>query len=59
MLLGACGDRREALTWVIYRPWIQGFVGKLRGKPLLDIVVGIVEDYDYLWDEYYFSTSTV
>ncbi|KAL8853337.1 MAG: hypothetical protein Q9221_001813 [Calogaya cf. arnoldii] len=39
--------------------WIQGFADKLKGKPLLDIAGGIVEDYGYLWDEYYFSTSTM
>lgn len=44
---------------VSFRSWIQAFTGKLSGKPLLDIVGGIVEDYDYLWDEYYFSTSTM
>ncbi|KAL9635107.1 MAG: hypothetical protein Q9204_002744 [Flavoplaca sp. TL-2023a] len=41
------------------KSWIQGFAGKLKGKPLLDIVGGIVEDYDYLWGEYYFSTATM
>ncbi len=52
---------RHTLTcWVCCcRSWIRGFAGKLKGKPLLDIVGGIVEDYDYLWDEYYFSTSTM
>lgn len=38
---------------------VDGFVGKLKGKPLLDLVGGVVEDYGYLWDEYYFSTSTM
>ena len=37
---------------------VDGFVRKLRGKPLLDLVGGVAEDYGYLWDEYYFSTST-
>lgn len=32
---------------------------RLKGKPLLDLVGGVVEDYGYLWDEYYFSTSTM
>ena len=41
------------------RGWIRGFTGKLKGKLLLDMVGGIVEDYDYLWDEYYFSTATM
>ncbi|KAI4122269.1 MAG: hypothetical protein LQ338_005916 [Usnochroma carphineum] len=50
---------RGAFYENITRSWIQGFAGKLKGKPLLDIVDGILEDYDYLWDEYYFSTSTM
>ena len=40
------------------RTWIRGVTNTLRGKPLLDMVGGILEDYEYLWDEYYFSTAT-
>ncbi|KAL9104881.1 MAG: hypothetical protein Q9163_000198 [Psora crenata] len=40
-------------------PWIKGVAGKLKGKPLLDMVGIIVEEYDWLWEEYYFSTATV
>ncbi|KAL8900148.1 MAG: hypothetical protein Q9192_001233 [Flavoplaca navasiana] len=50
---------RGAFYENITKSWIQGFAGKLKGKPLLDIVGGIVEDYDYLWGEYYFSTATM
>ncbi|KAL8925913.1 MAG: hypothetical protein Q9208_003226 [Pyrenodesmia sp. 3 TL-2023] len=50
---------RGAFYENVTKGWIQSFTGKLSGKPLLDIVGGIVEDYDYLWDEYYFSTSTM
>ncbi|KAL8996661.1 MAG: hypothetical protein Q9169_003885 [Polycauliona sp. 2 TL-2023] len=50
---------RGAFYENITKQWIQGFAGRLKGKPLLDIVGGIIEDYDYLWDEYYFSTSTM
>jgi len=32
---------------------------KLRNKPLLDLVAGVIEDYEFLWDEYYFSTATL
>lgn len=32
---------------------------KLRNKPLLDLVGGVIEDYEFLWDEYYFSTATL
>ena len=42
----------------VTRAWIRGFAEKLKGKPLLDMVGVIVEDYDYLWDGYYFSTAT-
>ena len=41
------------------RAWISGVTGRLRNKPLLDMVGGVVEDYEYLWDEYYFSTATM
>jgi peroxin-16 len=34
-------------------------VGGLKGKFLLDMVGGVIEDYQYLWDEYYFSTATM
>ena len=41
------------------RSWVKGAAGKLKGKMLLDIVGTVIEDYDYLWDEYYFSTATM
>lgn len=50
---------RGAFYENITRTWIQGFAGRLKGKPLLDMVGVIVEDYDYLWDEYYFPTATL
>ncbi|KAL6720135.1 hypothetical protein ACLMJK_002056 [Lecanora helva] len=50
---------RGAFYENITREYIRGFAGKLKGKPLLDLVGVIVEDYDYLWDEYYFSTATL
>jgi peroxin-16 len=31
----------------------------MKGKPLLDMVGSIVEDYEYLWENYYFSTATL
>jgi peroxin-16 len=31
----------------------------MKGKPLLDLVGSVVEDYEYLWDNYYFSTATL
>ena len=50
---------RGAFYENITRAWIHGFAGKLKGKPLLDMVGVIVEDFDYLWDEYYFPTATL
>jgi peroxin-16 len=38
---------------------LDGVAARLRGKPLLDLVGGMVDDYAYLWDEYYFSTATM
>lgn len=50
---------RGAFYENVTRGWIQGVAGRLKGKMLLDMVGTVVEDYDYLWDEYYFSTATV
>lgn len=50
---------RGAFYENITRGCFQGFAGKLKGKPLLDMVGVIIEDYDYLWDEYYYSTTTL
>ena len=41
------------------RGWIHSLTGKLRNKPLLDIVGGVIEDYEFLWDQYYFPTATL
>ena len=54
---------QNRLKWLLLNPvsrtWIRSITGKLKGKLLLDMVGTIVEDYDYLWDEYYFSTATM
>jgi peroxin-16 len=42
-----------------YRSWLQSVTGKMKGKPLLDLVGSVIEDYEYLWDNYYFSTATL
>ena len=47
------------IQWNLLRPWIQSLISGLQGKPLLDMVGGVVDDYDYLWDEYYFPTATM
>lgn len=41
------------------RAWIHSITGKLKNKPLLDIVGGVIEDYEFLWDQYYFPTATM
>ncbi|PKY02407.1 peroxisomal membrane protein pex16 [Aspergillus campestris IBT 28561] len=43
----------------ITRPWLNGMVRKMKGKPLLDLVGSVVEDYEYLWDNFYFPTATL
>lgn len=41
------------------RSTLKGFTGKLKGKPILDLVGSVIDDYEYLWDNYYFSTTTL
>ena len=62
------GRRGSSLAWWGMRgafyenitgPWIKGVAQKLKGKPLLGMVGNVVEDYEFLWEEYYFSTATV
>lgn len=48
-----------AVVLTCCRAWIQSVTKKLQGKPLLDIVGGVIEDYEFLWDQYYFSTATL
>lgn len=50
---------RGAFYENITKKWIHGFAESLKGKPLLDLVGGVVEDYEYLWGNYYFTTSTL
>ncbi|EOD42873.1 putative peroxisomal membrane protein pex16 protein [Neofusicoccum parvum UCRNP2] len=50
---------RGAFYESVTKAWIQSVTRRLQGKPLLDIVGGVIEDYEYLWDQYYFSTTTL
>ncbi|TKA69703.1 hypothetical protein B0A49_04479 [Cryomyces minteri] len=50
---------RGAFYENVTKTWIHSITGTLRNKPLLDMVGGIVEDYEFLWDQYYFSTATL
>lgn len=56
--LGLDGLSGKLLTLSL-RPWIQSFATKLKGKPLLDLLGTVIEDYEFLWDEYYFPTATM
>lgn len=50
---------RGAFYENVTRGVILGFAGKLKGKPLLDMVGTFMEDYDFLWEQYYFPTATL
>ncbi|KAJ5755348.1 Peroxisome membrane protein Pex16 [Penicillium manginii] len=50
---------RGAFYENITKSWLHSLTGKMKGKPLLDMVGSVVEDYEYLWDNYYFSTATL
>jgi len=41
------------------RSWLRSLTDKMKGKPLLDLVGSVIEDYEYLWDNYYFPTATL
>ena len=46
---------RGAFYENVTRHWVLGVADKLKGKPLLDIVGGVIEDYDHLW-QYHFTS---
>ncbi|KAI6892153.1 peroxisomal membrane protein pex16 [Hortaea werneckii] len=50
---------RGAFYENVTRGAIQGFADRLKSKPLLDMVGNIIEDYEFLWDQYYFPTATL
>lgn len=50
---------RGAFYENITRGVLRGLASSLKGKPLLNILGNFVEDYDYLWDQYYFPTATL
>lgn len=50
---------RGAFYENITKAWIHAITRKLQNKPLLDIVGGVIEDYEFLWDQYYFPTATL
>ncbi|KAL4767339.1 peroxisome membrane protein [Aspergillus nidulans var. acristatus] len=50
---------RGAFYENITKSTLRGLTNKMRGKPLLDLVGSIIEDYEYLWENYYFPTATL
>ncbi|CDM35612.1 hypothetical protein DTO013E5_6499 [Penicillium roqueforti] len=50
---------RGAFYENVTKSWLHSLTGKMKGKPLLDLVSSVVEDYEYLWDNFYFSTATL
>lgn len=40
-------------------PFLKSVCEKLNDKPLLALLGGILEDYQYLWDNYYFASATL
>lgn len=50
---------RGAFYENVTKGMIQGFTGRLKGKPVLDMVGNFVDDYEYLWDNMYFPTATL
>jgi len=43
----------------IHRPFLQSISGRLNNQPVLGLLGGVLEDYQYLWDNYYFSSATL
>lgn len=50
---------RGAFYENITREMVDGFASKLKNKPILDMIGNFVEDYEYLWSEFYFPTATL
>lgn len=50
---------RGAFYENVTKKWVQGAADALKGKPLLDLVGGVVEDYEHLWGTYHFSNATM
>ncbi|KAF1990612.1 peroxisomal membrane protein pex16 [Aulographum hederae CBS 113979] len=50
---------RGAFYENITKAWIHSITSSLKGKPLLDMAGGIIEDYEFLWNQYYFPTATL
>lgn len=60
-------NRSKQLAWYMMRgpfyenftgQFIKGLTSKMKGTIGLDLLAGIVDDYEFLWSSYYFSTAT-
>ncbi|KAL9620105.1 MAG: hypothetical protein Q9160_005311 [Pyrenula sp. 1 TL-2023] len=47
------GAAWEGLT----KRWVNGVSSRLKRWPLLDLLGGVVEEYEFLWGEYHFATA--
>jgi peroxin-16 len=43
----------------VTRGWVSSVADRMRGRWGLDMVGAVVEDYAFLWDEYYFATASM
>ncbi|KAI1827564.1 peroxisome membrane protein [Xylaria intraflava] len=55
------GKRYQAAAWwlmrgAFYQNVTKGLINRVRRR-MPNLVSGVLEDYEYLWDNYYFSTS--
>lgn len=50
---------RGAFYENVTKKWVLGFADTLKGKPLLDLVGGVMQDYEFLWSSYHAPTATM
>ncbi|EXJ93321.1 hypothetical protein A1O1_01713 [Capronia coronata CBS 617.96] len=50
---------RGAFYENITKKWVHGVADALKGKPILDLAGVVVDEYEFLWSNYYFSTATM
>jgi hypothetical protein len=42
-----------------FRPMLKNISGRLTDKPVLGLLGSLLDDYQYLWGNYYFSSATL
>lgn len=50
---------RGAFYENITKKWVHGVSEVLKGKPILGLAGVVIDEYEFLWSNYYFSTSTL